>query len=266
MLYTLSKYLLIFFIIPLNAQSTVNDTLVFNTQEFPPFHYSENNTIAGPVTKIIYLICKELSIPCKVKSLPWPRAQEEVYTEVADALFVIGKNKDREKWLHFSRPLLKTEYGFFTHKNHDFKINSMQNVHGKTIGVYGPSNTHSTLLSIKDNVPSMKIDLRYDSVSGFKKLNRARVDAVFSNKSVGEYLVHELQLHNVVYNSDYKEIYYYVGFNKKLVSVGFVKAFNAVIDSPAFSSKLYSVLKKHKLESAFVGNRRSRVSQSSLNR
>ncbi|MGL1936301.1 MAG: transporter substrate-binding domain-containing protein [Fibrobacterales bacterium] len=260
----MSKYLLLC-IIPLSAQATVHDTIVFNTQEFPPFHYSNNNVIAGPVTDIIYMVCKEMAIPCKIKSLPWPRAQEEVYTEVADALFVIGKNKKREKWLHFTQPLLKTEYGFFTNKKRDFKITSMQSVNGKTVGVYGPSNTHSTLLIIKENAPSMKIDLRYDSVSGFKKLNRGRVDAVFSNKSVGEYLAHELQLHNVNFNSSYKDIYYYVGFNKKLISVEFVNAFNTILGSPTFTSKLLSILKQYNLENAFVGNTRTTLSQSSTN-
>ncbi len=228
------------------------DTIIFNTQEFAPFNFSQNGKITGPVKDVIDIVCATMNINCTFKSLPWPRSQKEVRTGEAHALFSIGKNIARKKWLHYSLPVVKTEYGFFTNTKSLSSITTLNELSDKTVGVYGPSNTYSTLQSIQNDVPTMDIDLRHDSESGFKKLSRNRVDAVFSNRFVGEFIINKNALSNLQYSYKFKELRYYIGFNKSFFDVRFINEFNEHILKLYKNQTIQLILKKYNMENAYI--------------
>jgi polar amino acid transport system substrate-binding protein len=87
--------------------------LIFNTQDFAPFNYAVNGVVSGPAADVIRRVCADMKTTCTLRLLPWRRAQQEVQEGKAHGMFVIGWNAERAKWLHFSPPLLDTEYGFF---------------------------------------------------------------------------------------------------------------------------------------------------------
>jgi polar amino acid transport system substrate-binding protein len=159
--------------------------LIFNTQDFAPFNYEVNGLVAGPAADVIRRVCADMKIPCVMRLLPWRRAQQEVEEGKAHAMFVIGWNAERAKSLHFSPPLLNTEYGFFVREDNPLKFAQITDVKGYTVGVYGPSNTATALAKVKADVGDLAIDMTPDDESAFRKLSLGRVNAVFSNRDVG---------------------------------------------------------------------------------
>lgn len=235
------------------SQSTIAQDLKelkFTTQDFRPFSYIQNNQVAGPAVEIITEVCKESQISCSFKLYPWTRAQEFVRDGSAHGMFVIGWNKKRTEWLHFSPPILNTEYGFFVHEDNPLKFKTVDDVKGYTVGVFGPSNTSRSLEKIKETIGDMRIDMTPDDESAFKKLSIGRVTAVFSNRDVGYALIKKLNLKNIRYAGQQRTLQYYIGFSKEHTDKAIVDQFNASFLKLHKKGVIQTILKKYNMDAA----------------
>lgn len=86
--------------------------LKFNTENFAPFNYEVDGAVSGATADVVRRIYNEIKITCSLKLLPWRRTLREVKNGKAHAIFSIGWNEERTKWLYFSPPVLQTEYVF----------------------------------------------------------------------------------------------------------------------------------------------------------
>jgi polar amino acid transport system substrate-binding protein len=203
----------------LTASLASAQELRFNTQDFPPFNYEIDGVVSGPAADIIVKICADMQITCTFALLPWNRAQEEVRNGKANAMFVIGWNEKRSEWLHFSPPIMNTEYGIFVLKDNPLEYKDLPDISGYIVGVFGPSNTSNSLEKMRDEMKAkgldpIKIDMRPDDESGFKKLGLGRLDAVFSNRDVGYAMLAKLGLQNQIrYAGITRKLKYYIGFS-----------------------------------------------------
>ena len=142
-------------------------------RSFAPFNYAENDVPKGPAVDIVYKVCGKLGWQCNIKVLPWVRAQEETKAGENEAIFTVGWNEARDKWLYYTYPLMETEYGFFA-RAEDSKTmyKGVEDLQGKNIIVYGPSNTSKRLeklkvLAEKEGV-SFEIDIDVNNKSTIK--------------------------------------------------------------------------------------------------
>ena len=224
--------------------------LKFTTQDFAPFSYEVNGVVSGPVVDIIKEICKEMKVGYSFELLPWARAQLLVQDGSANGMFVIGYNAEREKWLYFSPPILKTEYGFFVKDDNPLDFTNTSEVKGYSVGVYGPSNTSKSLEKIKEEIKDLTIDLRPDDESGFKKLSVGRIDAVYSNRDVGYALIKKLGLKNIRYAGAHKKLKYYIGFSKKFNDKNIIDQFNNTFKELQEQGTIQGFLQKYFMEPA----------------
>ena len=66
----------------------------------------------------------------------------------------------------------------------------------------------------EQGLKAIRIDMRPDDESGFKKLALGRLDAVFSNRDVGHALIAKLGLTSKVrYAGAQRKLKYYIGFS-----------------------------------------------------
>lgn len=192
----------------------------FTTQDFAPFNYLSDGKVAGPAYEIIVKACARISASCSFELLPWIRAQQEVTEGIANGMFVIGWNQARAKILHFSPPLMSTEYGFFVRASNPLQYKDLADMQKMTVAAYGPSNTSNSLEKLRkkmiaQKLDALRVDIRPDGDAGFKKLAAGRVDAVFSNREVGYGLIARLGLENEVrYAGKTEALDYYIGFMK----------------------------------------------------
>jgi polar amino acid transport system substrate-binding protein len=224
--------------------------LKLNTQDFAPFNYEVNGVVSGPAADIIRKICGEMKIDCSLHLLPWRRAQDEVANGTAHGLFVIGWNEERAKTLYFSPPILNTEYGFFVREDNSLKFKQNSDVKGYTVGVFGPSNTATALEKIKAEIKELTIDMTPDDESAFKKLSLGRVDAVFSNKDVGNDMMHKLGIRNVRYSGRQQSLKYYIGFSHKFTDKRLVDQFTQTFRSLHKRGVIQEILGKYHMEAA----------------
>lgn len=250
-----SKMLSIWFIgsilvFPLHAFAGNGEKLIFTTQDFKPFSYMENGVVAGPAVDIITQVCQEMKTACEFKLYPWPRAQAMVREGVAHGMFLIGWNKPRTEWLHFSPPVLNTEYGFFINKENPVNIDNINSKQKLKVGVFGPSNTFKTLEKIQEKCPNFEIDMTPDDIAAFWKLTFGRVDCVFSNKDVGHSIIQSLGVDNIEYAGKHKSLRYFIGFSKQYTDINLVHSFNAAYLQLHRQGRLREILDSYGLELA----------------
>ncbi len=228
--------------------------LKFTTQDFPPFSYKINGAVSGPAVDIIRRVCTEMNTKCSFRLLPWSRAQQQVRDGKANGMFVIGWNKKRSKWVHFTPPILNTEYGIFVNRSNSLKFAKLPDLSGYKVGVYGPSNTSNSLNKIrakmaKDGLKAISIDMRPDDESGFKKLALGRIDAVFSNRDVGHALIAKLGLKDKIrYSGSQRKLKYYIGFSMAHNDKEVLKAFDAAYKNLHKIGAVKKILDKHSME------------------
>ena len=227
--------------------------LKFNTQDFAPFSYEINGAVAGPAVEIIAKVCAKMDAKCTFALLPWKRAQQKVEQGSVQGMFVIGWNESRSKWVHFSPPILKTEYGFFVNSSSSLSYKALKDVEGQTVSVYGPSNTSKSLERIREKMKKagltpIKIDMRPDDEAGFKKLALNRVDAVFSNRDVGFALAAKLGLtQKVRYAGQTRSLNYYIGFNAAKNNQKVLDRFNGAFNELTKAGEIQRILDKYNM-------------------
>jgi len=247
------RQLIVVFLLLCIAKPLLATELRFNTQEFAPFNYTIDGLVSGPAVDTINRICQEMRIACKFSVLPWRRAQAEVKQGLAHALFVIGWNEKRATWLHFSPPLLKTEYGFFVQKNNHLEFENANDISGYVVAVYGPSNTSHSLSEVKKKrdgtgFETISIDMQPDDESGFRKLALGRVGAVYSNRDVGFALIKKIGLKNIRYAGDHKKLQYYIGFSKEHTDRKLVEKFNFTFRELHKLGDIQRIIRSYQLE------------------
>ncbi|WP_108650939.1 substrate-binding periplasmic protein [Dongshaea marina] len=227
--------------------SNARAELSFVTQDFAPFSYGDKGTVLGPFSESIEATCAKLNSVCPIFLKSWLRAQWEVDNGRIDGLFPIGWNKGRSETLYFSPPILRTEYGIFVRSDNPLNFKKESDIKGYRVGVYGPSNTEKSLLKIKRNIKELAVSVTNDDERQFKKLSRGKIQAVYSNKDVGFYLIKKLGLDNIRYAGTHKSLMYYIGFSKKYNSPEMVVKFNTALLSLYKSGELHKILSKYNM-------------------
>lgn len=243
----------ILFSLTLLIWSSLNaEELSFNTQEFAPFSYTIDGNVSGSGVEIVQAVCNEAQLDCPIQILPWSRAQAWVKMGKNDGIFYVGKNEKRERWLTFTPPILVTEYGFFAQTDSGLKFESIKDLQGKHVAVYGPSNTANSLEKLRRQLIDQKltpfeIEERVNDEWGFLKLSVGRVDMVYSNIDVGRAIMGKLKVLNVHYIGTAKTLNYHIGFSKRNTDQELVKRFMKSFDKLMNSGKIQRILQRHNM-------------------
>ncbi|PYM15519.1 MAG: ABC transporter substrate-binding protein [Candidatus Rokuibacteriota bacterium] len=223
--------------------------LIFDTQDFAPLNYEVNGVVSGPGADVIRRICADMKITCPMRLLPWRRAQQEVFEGKAHGIFLVGWNAERARWLSFSPPLLNSEYGFFVRDDNPLRFTQNSDVKGYLVGVYGPSNTATSLEKIKADLGGdLTIDMTPDDESAFRKASLGRVKAVFSNRDVGYDLIKKLGITNLRYTGRQQALKYYIAFSQKFADKKLVDQFNETFRTLHKQGVIQEILGRYKME------------------
>ena len=118
------------------------------------------------------------------------------------------------------------------------------------MGAFGPSNTATALEKIKAEIKELTIDMTPDDESAFKKLSLGRVDAVFSNKDVGNDMMRKLGIKNIRYSGRQQSLKYYIGFSQKFTDKKLVDQFSATFRNLYKRGLIQEILAKYHMEAA----------------
>lgn len=216
------------------SQSTYAKTH-FSHHSFPPFTYSENGESKGSIIELVRRVCLEMNEECTFSFLPNRRAKQYMEQGMVSGTIPLGWNTERDQWIYFSVPLLTTSYSFYAQEGSTFTFNQLSDLEGKTIGVFGPSNTQYTLEKIRDEMISQKlIPFRIDDHPnadgrGLIKLANGRYDLYFVNQDVAEYRIKNLHIKGIKNIGLGKKLEYSIGFAKEHNNPNFITHFNKTI-------------------------------------
>ncbi|OZG73818.1 amino acid ABC transporter substrate-binding protein [Hahella sp. CCB-MM4] len=239
----------LFFALSIFYPITNAASLTFNTQDFRPFTYQQDDIVAGPGAELVELICQSAGFDCSINLMNWGQAQQEAKDKKVDGLFVIGWNEKRSEWLHYSLPIINTQYGFFVQESNTKAYTTLTSFADHIVGVFGPSNTSKSLEKIQKAVPSLKISMAPDDLISFQMLSDGKVEAVYSNRDVGLEILKQLKISNVRYAWRHKTLNYYIGFVKHHTSRRIINDFNKTLKTLYRSGEAQKILAKYQIDS-----------------
>ena len=229
------------------AAPIVNATegkLTFSTHSFPPFSHVQDNKVVGPFVDIIDAVCQEIDLDCEYHNMPNRRSKQTLKSGAVNANFPLGWNKDRDAWLWFTIPLMKTEYGFFSRAGGTLKYTRLEDIEGMRVGVFGPSNTSHSLEKIREQMKAqglkpIQIDMHPNADgTGLKKVAAGRLQ--FYNVSVDV----------VWYAGKQKELDYFAGFAKEHNYKAVIDKFNSAARKLSNEGVIAKLLAKYDIDPA----------------
>lgn len=180
-------FLFILLILLISTHSfAAEKTLTCATTHYPPYTIFDksNNTFTGLDMAIIDPVFKQLNLDIKIVNLPWIRLKQEIKKNTFDCYFSLAKINDRELFLEYSNiPTHITTISIFHSKK--LKNNDFSN---KQVGIHRGINFHLDILA-HYNLQHADFHRLPSNEILFKMLQRKRIDAVVTNKVVGEYIL-----------------------------------------------------------------------------
>ena len=204
----------------------------FITEDLPPFNYLNDQRVpSGPARAIVDEICQRLQVKCSHRLLPVKRRVREAEKGHAHGIYSLGKNTSRMSWLYFSKPIIRTEYGYFVNRNDPVRVNGLSDLNGYTLVTLTASNMLNTLKKEIDQEGEKDVEIvvRPTMQSALKMLEKGRFgekSAAFSNRDVGLTIIKNEKLNNLRYAGIHSQLLYHIAFIKKTTDQAFVEKFN----------------------------------------
>ncbi|MBF0443381.1 MAG: transporter substrate-binding domain-containing protein [Oligoflexales bacterium] len=158
---------------------TAFDSLVFMTEQYPPYNFEEKGQIQGIAVDILGEIMKKLGSKKTINDiqmLPWSRAYKDLQTVPNTCLFSIARNNEREKLFKWVGPIVDVKQVLLAKKSKKIKIAGVTDMNKLQIGV------------IKDDIMDQtirKLGVKEDSIqrtsttkANISKLVLDRIDAL----------------------------------------------------------------------------------------
>ncbi len=153
---------------------------------WPPFHFVEDRAPKGLALDYVSLILKRLGIEPQFVPTKWAEGLSSISKlEKIDLLPTIARSAEREKMVKITRDYLSFPRVIFTRKG-EREINSLMDLHGRTVSVERNFITHKLL--VKDH-PEVKLLVVGTTKEALEAVSFGKADAFISNLAVGSYLI-----------------------------------------------------------------------------
>ncbi|QTA81286.1 Extracellular solute-binding protein, family 3 [Desulfonema limicola] len=117
-------------------QTSFAEKTIFVTDDYPPYNFIKDGKVIGISSDIVRMVCKQLGIKSEIRVLSWQRAVNSVKEGSADAIFYLYKTKKREEFLYYpSEPINNPKNVIWVQKDNNIKINSIDDLKNKVVGV-----------------------------------------------------------------------------------------------------------------------------------
>ncbi len=196
----LKRVLVIFIFLAVCNLYAGQQKIVIATLEYPPFIYSENDHVKGPIVDRVKSIFNQLGVDVTIKIYPIARGLLMVKNGEVDAYFSLKKTAERENYLLFTNePIIQQPFVFFVKKGSKIQWNGViEDIAKYRIGIV--SNTSYGI--VFDEYVKNKIISNIDEAQTFeqniKKLIAGRVDIVINSFDVGQAIIKKLNADNEI--------------------------------------------------------------------
>jgi len=181
----LRSILLCFLILSVTSTSQVNaQALLFVTEHSPPFQFlNQSNGVEGFTTKVIKEALKLTPYQYHIKIYPWSRSFLLAKGKENTCIFLMSKDKEREKHFQWVAPILSTnDYFIGLSTRTDIKINNIEDVKKYKVAVLKEDRTYYELLK-RGFIENKNLYVINNSTSMLKLLTRRKnIDLILADK------------------------------------------------------------------------------------
>lgn len=164
------------------AQADAPDTLaslVFITEEYPPYNYVDNQQLAGISVELLEEMFAATKTPLSrqdIRVYPWVRGYELALSQPNTVLFSTTRTAARESNFHWVGPIAQDQVALLAHRNAPITIDSLADAieRGLTVAVIREDIGAQALLEA--NYPEHLMRSAIDNRSALHMLVRGRVD------------------------------------------------------------------------------------------
>lgn len=174
------------------------------TEEYPPFNYMENGSVAGNSTVVVKKVFELAGLKPDIQLMPWARAYNIAQSTPGTVIYSIVKTEAREKLFKFIGPINKMESAFFSTKTlaNTIKLSSLNDAKQYLTGTVAEDFDEQNLIAggfkIGENLASHpNID------QAFLSMARGRTQLFLGNNATMAYLCKKLNVNE----SDIVKIY-----------------------------------------------------------
>ncbi|MDC7716376.1 transporter substrate-binding domain-containing protein [Vogesella sp. DC21W] len=172
-------------------------TLRFVGTDFPGILHSGTPQPYGLAVDVINAVCQREQLDCRIALLPWLRAQSAVQYGQADVLIGPYRNRERARFLQFSRyPLYVDTLYWYRLANRPLAWNGdFASLAGLRLGLTRGWTLGQGYESTKQQ---LDVDIGDTLEQGMAKLQRHRLDLIASNERTARAVLARLGQHNVL--------------------------------------------------------------------
>jgi len=155
------------------------DSLTYMTENYPPFNFEQGGQASGLSTEILAAMFSKMGsskTAADVAVLPWAQGYKRVQEEANTCLFSMVQTEPRMTLFKWVGPIADSNIAVIVKKGSKVKIGSPADLNNYTFGVVR-DDVGQQLLE-QNGVTKDHLDISPKLVSGLKKLDHGRVDAV----------------------------------------------------------------------------------------
>ena len=195
----LVKTALLLAVIMSSLSIQAQQTLTLGTiDNYKPFYWQEAGTPKGSAVDVLLQACKQASITCNIKFMPWKRMLKNVEDGTLSGGFAAFKTPEREAYsMYTSHPLHYSTFKVFVKKGSEFAFESTADLYGKRIGV---NRGFSVGSEIESAAASGKLNLIETNTTeqNLKKLSAGRIDGYISNADQLGVIIKQMNMGNEI--------------------------------------------------------------------
>ena len=172
---------------PLAAMPNQALPLTINTEEYPPFNYTDGQgQIIGSATLLLRHALSRADIEAHFRLLPWARAYTEARLRDYHCVYSTTRTPEREALFHWVGPLVVNEWAAFSLVERGLSIASLSGLQGWRVGSFRED-------AVGDYVASRGINvLRAPSErENILRLEAGLLDVIVTGKATGEFMAQE---------------------------------------------------------------------------
>lgn len=119
----------------IDDHETKQTPLVFISEEYKPFNYTENSSPAGVATDLLNVICKLLNLKFEIEFKDWNQGYNETLNTDNTVLFSTVLNSTRKDLFKWAGPYASIDWNFYTASGSSVRISDMDDA--KTLARIG---------------------------------------------------------------------------------------------------------------------------------
>ncbi|WP_440950220.1 substrate-binding periplasmic protein [Methanosphaerula subterraneus] len=170
------------------VQSGTGDTLVFYTEQYPPYNYLENGTPTGIMVDMLNATMTEMGRgPAEIRVACWTSAYQTVLSTPNTVLFATSRTSDRESLFTWAGPVLTEKAVVFSYRERPVAVNSTADLKRYRIGVVADDAAIGKLRAL--GVPDGQIVVAADPQTMIRQVQNGTTDLFAYGEGAGHFWI-----------------------------------------------------------------------------